>query len=339
MTKKKLLFITIASNRFGYGHLNRCKNFSKYIKKNCNYKFIIFTDEKINKSIKFKNLNDSEFLIKNKNLEKFDKILIDLTHPFILKKEKFIDNLSKFTRLYKTKITIIDGLGKEMINKINKIQCKNLICPYFVPKTIRIKKKKNVNYLIGAKYAIIPDDYKFINKIKYKYTSVLISCGGADINSNTLIISNFLLKINNQIKLNIVIGPYFKKNLINKIKKLKRKNVKHITLYEKIKNLTIPISRSNLAFISSGLTKYEIASVGLPCVVFCENKSQLKLNEGYRNKKISYNIGLIGNLNKHRTKIINLINKKKLLKSFSKKSKKNVDFNGLKRISNYIFSA
>ena len=93
-----------------------------------------------------------------------------------------------------------------------------------------------------------------------------------------------------------------------------------------------------MAFISSGLTKYEIASVGLPGIVFCENISQLKLNEGYK-EKISLNIGLINNLDKHRTKIINLMNKKKLLQSFSIKSKKNVDFNGLKRISKYIFCA
>ena len=61
----------------------------------------------------------------------------------------------------RSKITIIDGLGKEMLNKVNKIKCKNLICPYFVTKTMNIRKKKNVKYLIGAKYAIIPDIYKF----------------------------------------------------------------------------------------------------------------------------------------------------------------------------------
>ena len=117
-----------------------------------------------------------------------------------------------------------------------------------------------------------------------------------------------------------------------KIDNFKIASYNKINIYNNQKNLKKVISNSQICIISSGLTKYETASTGLPSIVFNENKKQKILNKSYEKKYLSLNIGMINNLNKYKVKIIKLMKNPHELKNFYIKSKKTVDFNGPQRI-------
>ena len=335
--KKKILIITVASNNFGYGHLNRALSLKFYFKKKFSVKIINFTDRKI---INFPSLFfiEADKIIDQNLFYKFDKVILDISNNKILKEKKFLGVLSYLTKKFRSKIVLIDSIGKEMLNNFKKLYFSTLICPYFFNKKLIFQKRKNVEYFIGEKYAILPPKYKKI-KIKFldkKINNLMISCGGSDQNQNSIKILKFLEKLKIKLKINIFIGPFFSKNLLLKIKNFKKISKNKITIIIKQKSLIKIISNSQIAIISSGLTKYETASVGLPSIVFCENKKQLILNQSYAKKNIALNIGMINNLNKYKKKITKLIQSHKKIKKLHIDSKTTVDFNGPSRIVNLL---
>lgn len=331
------LIITIASNNYGYGHLNRALSLKFYFRKNFAVKIINFADKKI-KSFPTFSFYQSNKILNQNMFYKFDKIILDISNNKILKEKKFIRVLSRLTKEFKSKIVLIDGIGKEMLNNSKKFHFSTVICPYFFNKKFTFQKRKNVKYFIGEKFTILPPKYKKI-KIKFlnkKIMTLMISCGGSDRYQNTIKILKFLEKLEIKLKINVVIGPFFSKNLVSKIKNFKKISNNKITIFIKHKSLIKIISNSQVAIISSGLTKYETASVGLPSIVFCENKKQFILNQSYKKKNIALNIGMINNLNKYKKKITNLILSPKKLKKFHIASKATIDFNGPSRIANLL---
>lgn len=335
--KKKILIITVASNKYGYGHLNRSISLKFYLDKKFIVKIINFTNELPKNSFTFsfakvnKILNKSVFL-------KYDKVILDISNNNILKEKKFIKTLSLLTIEFKEKIILIDSMGREMLNNFKKIHFSTLICPYFFSNKFKFKQRKKVKYLIGEKFIILPPSYKNI-KIKNLNTKIkhlMISCGGSDYNQNSLKILKFLEKINIILKINVVVGPFFSKELKVKIYNFKKNSNNKIYIYSNQKNLKKVISNSQICIISSGLTKYETASTGLPSIVFSENKKQKLLNKSYEKKNFSLNIGMINNLNKYKDKIIKLMTNFVKLKNFYIKSKKAVDFDGPSRIIEII---
>ena len=337
----KVAFVTIASDKIGFGHLKRCENLGLFLKKKqytVTYK--IFNEKIKNKKIinnkLFYPLTSISNHINEKLLANIDLLIFDFSNKKIFKK---ICILKKITKKFREKIIIFDSLGDDMINSKNILNYSKAIYPYLFDHK-ELKKKKNVKYYLGTKYLILPRNYKNLNyeiSINKKYT-ILISCGGADVNMNTLKILKFFkeLKLINNFKLIVIVGPFFSK-----------KNIKRINMFKKNKNFQLEIVfspaclskfilKSNLAFVSSGLTKYEMVSVGLPTIVFCENNMHLMAHEVFAKKKITFNIGLIDNLSFFKSKFLSIVKNPKKTKSISERSKKFFDFSGQKRILKLI---
>ena len=194
-----------------------------------------------------------------------------------------------------------------------------------------LKNKNKSNYLVGVEYSVLKE-----NKIKkYKKSDlkkVIISCGGADFKKLTFKIYNVLKKFK-KIQIGIVIGPNFKKNEIEKILNLKNKvNVK---IYQNLNNLSKVAYNYDLAIITSGLTKYELASIRMNFAVISENKLFANQHKLFAKLKLGYEIGAYDNLNKLDTKISYMI--KNYKKIFSRKKKNDlIDFNGAYRIIKQI---
>jgi UDP-2,4-diacetamido-2,4,6-trideoxy-beta-L-altropyranose hydrolase len=335
--RKKILIITVASNKYGYGHLNRSLNLKSYLNKKFIIKIINFTNEQPKKFFTFSFMKVNKILNKSLFL-KYDKIILDISNNKIFKEKKFIKTLSFLTIEFKKKIILIDSIGREMLNNYKKIHFSTLICPYFFSNQLKFKKRKKVKYLIGEKFIILPSSYENvkIKNLNKKIENLMISCGGSDQSHNSLKILEFLEKLNIRLRINIVVGPFFSKELKLKIDNFKQISYNKIKIYNNQKNLKKVISNSQICIISSGLTKYETASTGLPSIVFCENKKQQILNKSYEKRNISLNIGMINNLNKYKAKIIKLMNSSQKLKDFNIKSKKTINFKGPQRIIKII---
>jgi spore coat polysaccharide biosynthesis predicted glycosyltransferase SpsG len=335
----RIVFVTIASAAIGYGHLKRCENIGSYLKKkNFVVRYKIFNEiikkKKVVQNRLIYPINSIADILTEKTFCNSDFIFFDISNKKVFKK---IDCLREISKKFQKKIIIFDSLGKDMLNKLNLLNYSKAIYPYFFDHK-KIKKKKNVKYFFGAKYLPLPLEYKNINfKIKnYKKISILISCGGSDVNINTIKILNFLNQFSSliNIKIIVVVGPYFSKKNIDMIINYKKKNksLLDLKLVFSPNNFSKFILKSNLAIISSGLTKYEIASVGMPAIVFCENKEQLKMHKFFAKKNITVNLGLINNLKFFEYKFLSLVKNMKKIKILSRKSKKLFSYDGKNEI-------
>ena len=341
MKKISFLLVSIASKKYGFGHLNRSISLSKFIKKKQNSKFITFTDDISQKKINRYNPNLLKNFIKILNyqmLEKFDFIIFDISNHVILKDKKIIKELEKITYQFFNKIIINHGVKKKMINKNEKIKKKVLICPYLIENNEVKKNDNKTKYLIGPNYFIPSHNMTKLKKnniLKKDIKNLLITCGGSDLECHSIYLVKILLEINIKIKINIVIGPFYSKKLISLLEKVSQKNP-NINLIYNPKNIWISMLKNDVIICSSGLTKYETILLGLPLIIFCANKEQEKNNIGFKKKNICITIDDMKKRSEIKKTIENYLQNFNQRKKFLHKSEKIFDLNETKKILKII---
>ena len=271
---KTSLSLTISGDPYGYGHLKRMIILKSKLKKN-RFDNIIIDVSKLN----INSLNRIDLNI-------FKVIFIDFSNEIFFKEKKFnvlINNLDS----YKGKIFIFDSLEKEIIGFVLKNKKKRyLICPYFLAKKKEMQAKK-LNCYYGSEYFLFDKIYLNNRKSK-KLKKIFLSCGGLDHYNYTYKIAKEIFIINPEIEVHATIGPVFKKKNIQLIKLLKKKN--NFYLYNSVKNLTQVSQKCDLAIVSSGLTKYEMAASKINLAVFSENSIHAKYNSSFVKSNLAYNL-------------------------------------------------
>jgi UDP-2,4-diacetamido-2,4,6-trideoxy-beta-L-altropyranose hydrolase len=333
--KKKLLIMTVSLEETGRGHFVRSKNLYQFLKKK--YFVNLVTIDKKNIKSKF----NSKFFNKLNNLLKNNKIIILDFSNYLFFKKKFFINLFSLLKKFESKIVIIDSLNKDSIlnyyNFLNPI----MIYPYIMNKKSLFGLKyfnKTRKYLVGPKYFILNKNNN-VKIYKRMIKKILVSCGGSDKENCTLKVIKFFSKYRNIFYLSCVIGPFFNKRSIYKIKNFIKSNKlkKNVKLLFNIKNLTSIFSNFGTVISTSGLTKYEAAAYGIPNIVITPNKFQLKHNFDFAKKKICLSIKS-NDFVKREKNIISFLNNFVLLKKMSKRSKNLIDFKGSERIEKILIS-
>lgn len=318
--------LTISSETVGFGHLKRMRIFKDYLKKK-KIKNDIFYFGKKNLFNNF-NCKISFLFIKKKILSSgIDFIVIDFSNTEFFK-NFFFKKIIKLLLKKNIFLVIFNDNSKILIkNFINKK--KNILIYPYATQTF-FKDKNKSNYLVGVKYSVLKEN-KIKKDKKNDLKKIIISCGGADFKKLTLKIYNVLKKFN-KIQIGIVIGPNFKKDEIEKI--LKLKNKKNIKIYQNLNNLSKVAYNYDLAIITSGLTKYELASIRMNFAVVSENEFFAKQHKPFAELKLGYEIGVYDDPNKFDTKISYMI--KNYKKIFFRKKNNLIDFNGAYRIIKQI---
>ena len=299
-----IVFRVDSSSKIGSGHVKRCLNLARSLKKkgnkilffcqkfdgdlvneikknNFNIKIIKnkfnFSDKKI-LSTHFKawsksmQKNDINFL-KKKVKEKIDWIVIDhygLNQVW----EKMAYKATK-------KIFVIDDL------KINKHYCDlylNYHHNFFKAKDKKILIKKKTKILSGLNYTLLGNTFSCSQK-KRDRLKIFLYMGAVDKNNITLKILKLfnnklfvnykiivLIGVNNSQR--VVIKKYVKK--INNIKILKENNINFKKIYDHV----------NYVISASGVTMYEQLNYGFKPIVFPQNKFQLKISQSLKKSNL-----------------------------------------------------
>lgn len=238
-------FYLNASEKIGLGHFARCLLIYKLIKKQS----IFFTESQ----------KLSQILTKKKIRYNFVKRSQSLQSLFFNKKIKILiidlqylnKNIKEFLKLNKKVFTVI------LADKHNKNKFANL---NIFPETTKNKKK---GVFSGEKYVLIP---KLPKKKKItKVENIMISMGGSDPRNITRKIVKLISDINTKVKLNIVLGKFYKsKNSLIKI--LLKTSIKY-KIYTNQKTLKNLMLKNDLLITNSGITKYEAFAMKLPSVI------------------------------------------------------------------------
>jgi UDP-2,4-diacetamido-2,4,6-trideoxy-beta-L-altropyranose hydrolase len=320
------IFFTIASNKYGYGHLKRCEIISNKFKKDINWIVLMNkrVDKKImknNSSIKYLSLSKFQKQLKKKNVEFIIKyIFLDFANSKFIKKNKSFQKLDFIKHLSKN-ILFIDDLSLAKFYK--KFKTKEF-------KDIKVLRPyadiKESGIISGEKFSILNEKLKkFANrKININMKKILLSFGGSDLN-------NYSLKVLRSLKnfkydISIVIGPFFKKKNLDLLKKINPK----IKIIKNKSFLGRYFKESDLVVTTCGITKYEIAAMRIPALIIPISQISEKKNYYFSKLGTSISLEYQPSIRKIRNSILKL-NDFNLRKSLFNSCRR-VDFEGLNRI-------
>ena len=309
-------FYLNASGKIGLGHYNRCLLIHKLIEKES----LFFTESQKLKEILTKNKIKYTFVKKSKSLsslffnKKIKILIIDLQY---LNK-----NIKEFLKENKKIFTVI--LADK--NKENK-DANLTIFP-------EITKNKKEGVFSGKKYVLIP---KLPKKKKItKVQNIMISMGGSDPHNITKKIVELISDIDVKIKLNIVLGRFYKsKSLL--IKLMLKTSIKY-KIYDSQKNLKYLMFKNDLLITNSGVTKYEAFAMKLPSIIVSNSVESNLDQKNFSDLGGSIFIGDVHSkkLNNLKNIILKLIKNKKIVWKMQIACKNYFDGHGPKRILKMI---
>ncbi|TBN00187.1 acylneuraminate cytidylyltransferase [Hyunsoonleella flava] len=217
------------------------------------------------------------FLVDNTSELAFEKISESNYEVHKQKKTNIIEDIKGF----KPDVIINDILdtSAEYILELKKLDCKLINFEDLgegtkyadvVINAMYPEKKIILNHYYGAKYFILRDEFLYTsekNNISNKVENVLISFGGVDPNDFTFrvldIIHNYCS--NNDIKITVITGLGYKnsENL--------KKSFQNAEIKRNINNISDEILNADIVFTSAGRTTFEVAAIGVPAIVLCQN--------------------------------------------------------------------
>jgi len=306
----------------GSGHLFRCLALARELKKSkkkvvfliINKKnFLDHVDDEF-PNIKLKGKTEEDFLKQCQQMKEIEVLVIDLGSKNAIYSKK----------LKNRKTVILDDIGNKQIsssvlingssvNSFHKYQVENKKCKLF----------------LGTKYMILRKSFlKFRNKykiIKKPIKNVLLTFGGSDDLDLTLKLIPYFF--NKKYTVTIVLGPSYKQ----KIKLVKAiKDYSNFKLKSSVKNMAKLFTEQDLVLTSSGITIYELACLGVPCLIFPASKIQNIAAKQMTKNGFGINMGLRKKYNPNILNIIDTI-KFELQKSMYLHGRKNIDGKGLER--------
>ena len=322
----KALFLTIATQSSGLGHLMRCIAISDALKhRGVQTDFIIKSDYNIDLINTYEKYDWGNELAKiAPRLKEFSTVIVDTINIT----QDILDEIQN----YANKLVFIDDYYRWPHNN-------RVIIDWTVAaekQWIR-KRTDHSEYLLGTKYAALRSEFWKKNKryINENIENILITFGGSDNNNLTPKIIKIFRKNFNDITMNIVIGKGYKNT--TEIKKLIDKKTKLI-IHPGASKMREAMFNCDVAIASGGQTLYELACMGLPTIAIIMIDNQVEDTLGFQKAGFLLNAGW-WNHKFFEKKFINLFNSMLSYSSRKKMSiigQKNVDGQGAVRIAKNI---
>jgi len=168
------------------------------------------------------------------------------------------------------KTIIIDDLGNKKI--FSQLLFNGHIVDEFQNYSI---DKKITNYFSGPQYMILRSEFEVIrgktSPPNKKLQKILLTFGGSDDNDITRRIIPYFFDKNYDVT--IVLGPSYKH--YENLKKIIQKN-KNFRIVVNEKNMAQLFAKQDLVISSSGITVYELACLGIPCILIPSDMHQKK---------------------------------------------------------------
>ena len=265
-----IAFLTEGSSKIGMGHVYRSITFAKEMMEILGVKAYFLTKSNLNvvKTIENENFNVIKLNDDDEILDILEELNINLT---IIDNLNFKESiLSQIKDKLDIKVMMVDNLTPkndeyaDVVLSLVRSNFKNIDC---------YNKTINTRYYCGPKYLILRDEFdSFKNKkdLKPEIEDILLIFGGSDPSNHT---SNVLEKLDNNIRVNIVLGPEFKHfdELDQVNKKIQNKNV---IIHKEPGNIPELMYNADLVITSPGLSMFEAAYVGSPVLAISQNDLQ-----------------------------------------------------------------
>lgn len=256
LKKKKILFVVTGNNIVGLGHVYNSLLIANDIL-NHDIHFLVDKDSSLAAEV----LSQYNYKVAIQKNEKITKD-IELFQPDVIindcldTQESYIKSIKKIC----SKVINFEDLGSGAI-------ISDLVFNAIYPENIEYD-----HHFYGAKYFLLRDEFILseLKKITKDVKKVLLTFGGVDPLNNTLrvlqAINDYCLNENIEIKVITGIG-------YNKFDTLE--SYTNVTILRDVKNISDHMLDADIIFTSAGRTIYEVASLGVPCIVLAQNSREL----------------------------------------------------------------
>lgn len=330
------VIIVDASKNIGFGHLSRCILFGKFLRsKGFSVQFLSSQNDSreiISKlGFQFNKINTSEL-----NLDiyfKFEKgrriVVLDINnHETFNTNENYTKFLLSIKKQSDTLLSFEDLIDFPFESDL-------VVIPYAGSNQLKLLGNQKSKYFLGARFFPISDDFHKRKIFSNAINSILITMGGSDPEKITLKVLRALNKSKVDIEIEVVIGglSIITDQEIEEVSNNLRGGLK---VHRNLENLNKLMNKVDLAITNSGLTKYELAYVGVPMLIISNNQIQSNYSDLFVSEVSGEHLGENNGVTED--DIISRYNSisenyKKRLKMI-KKGQKMVDGSGMERIYN-----
>lgn len=273
LTRKRVVFVVTGNSEVGMGHV---------------YNTLSIANEILNHRIVFLVDKDSE-LAYNKIAESNYEVYIQQENDIITDIERLNPDVV-INDILDTKLKYIINLKDKNYKVINFEDLgegssqADLVINAMYP-----EQKMALNHYYGSNYFILRDEFLYTPKktIKPDVNRILISFGGVDPNNFTDRILKLIHQYctSNKIEIVIITGMGYKH--LDTLVDL----YPEVTIKNNVKNISEEILSADIVFTSAGRTTFEVASIGVPSIVLCQN--QRETTHFFASQKNGfYNLGL-----------------------------------------------
>ncbi len=351
----RVLFRTDASSKIGTGHVMRCLSLAQELKqKQCEVSFISrLHDGNLNAYIRSQGFecidlrrktidseNEYEKWLGLSQLEDAEEFLKLSPLGGILIVDHYGLDQTWETKLrpYFEKIVVIDDLANR------KHECDLLIDQNLQP---ALHKKypqlvsASAQLCLGPLYALLRPEFavarKKMTENKVGLERVLIFFGGNDASNESLKALKACLKISSIKKIDLVLGVInFNKNELLEFSK----SYPQVEIHENVKQMSVLMLKADLAFGAGGVTTWERACLGLPCITWSLAENQESLLKAMHEAKALIYLGLYQEAGEEKIlkAIKSLEEHPQQLLELSQNAKSLVDGQGLGRVASALLN-
>jgi spore coat polysaccharide biosynthesis predicted glycosyltransferase SpsG len=273
----KVLFVTVADNRIGFGHLNRCLSVANIVvTMGVTPQFAVFGDVCAASQVSHAKFPLQMFpvaeLAQEFRSKPVDVAIVDVVYPAYFRDGNQPMDLFGPLRRSTRVITAIDTLGEETIaEQACDIPVDFLAAPYALAEADKARLAKvSCQVLCGPDYALLSPDYIGLadRAPRPDANRVLVTCGGSDPLSWTPVVLAALESIGGHLSVRVIVGPLFSLPLRAEIAKCAATSRHQVEIVDAPDSLATHMQWCDVAIAASGLTKYELAATGTPTVLF-----------------------------------------------------------------------
>lgn len=335
----QFLLVSYQGHKYGLGHHRRMSILGTTLSQlNQEVDHFCFLDDISNRFTELEKFLDHSQVRVNKLA-----VIVDIPLDYYVENSALLINILKALGDLSDYLIIYDSPRKIMSEILMNILHFDLILiPYG-----HVGRSKIKNELWGFGWSILDPEIELIRNDNEKGITekdeILITAGGSDPSN----IGEFYLNMVNQIpyiraKINFIVGPWTKNLSRGNIEQLIQESPHQIQLFDSPPRLVQFYERSGLALISSGITRTEVMSCGIPALVTNYDFESEVATKIFSDLGSVINLGVLNE--KSRPKLMSdgvallkaILDNMEVLNEISSKAIENSATDGLKALSNEI---
>lgn len=280
---------------------------------------------------------DDERTILNKLIQQYciSVIIIDLVHHENLKQKKAFISYVNSLENENIKVMFVDGLHEGAVSYYHKLNVQWLLMPYVGAHAHDYQIQVKTRALLGSEYYLLRDEFlPYLGAHKehpVMAKNILISCGGSDPYELSLYLLKQIKNFNNNLKVQVVVGPSFDSDYEKRLMREATNTALSISVLKNVDNMAAQFLWADMALISSGLTKYEAAFMGVPAIVLGDAHYNARKN-GFESKETGIYFSSDHQEKDLQAAIKLLMDDQELRERFSQNGKRLIDGFGAERV-------